>query len=474
MTAVQILDDGTQSVVFRVRSSYDDVSEDFVTSWSFLDLGGNELLGARAPANLIALQQLAPVFYLSALRYSAQEFRPRGQFWSPFVRSLKMEPDVRQDLERELAELNEKVLAANESFGEVEERLGNTAKMVPLSSDDAVGIEAIPSRLFDIMSRTQVLLSSVTGARLPIGRHGEGTQSLAVICLFDAFLHSRLEDSYREHASPILALEEPEAHLHHSATHSVAALLQDLPGQKIVASHSGDLVGACPITSLRRLRRKNGQITVHRLEDGVLDEDQIRKINHHIRSSRGSVLFAQCWLLVEGEADRLVFEGCARVLGRDLSYEGISCIEYQQIGISVEALTKFADSLGIEWHVVGDNDPSGSDYVTAAQMQLGSREEARHISLLQHGDLEMFLCMEGYGSLYEAYIAPAKSGNVTAMPGTLAYWRQVTDAQLNKTKTRAAVEVSEEMEKRGIGGVPQQLREIIEFAIELAEETRNG
>ena len=474
VTAVQILDDGTQSVVFRVRSSYDDVSEDFVTSWSFLDLGGNELVGARASVNLIALQQLAPVFYLSALRDSAQEFRTRGKFWSPFVRSLKMETDVRQDLERELAELNEKVLAANESFGEVEERLGNTAKMVPLSSDDSVGIEAIPSRLFDIMSRTQVLLSSVTGARLPIGRHGEGTQSLAVICLFDAFLHSRLEDSYREHASPILALEEPEAHLHPSATHSVAALLQDLPGQKIVASHSGDLVGACPITSLRRLRRKNGQITVHRLEDGVLDEDQIRKINHHIRSSRGSVLFAQCWLLVEGEADRLVFEGCARVLDRDLSYEGISCIEYQQIGISVEALTKFADSLGIEWHVVGDNDPSGSDYVAAARKQLGSREEARHISLLQHGDLETFLCMEGYGSLYEAYIAPAKSVNVTAMPGTLAYWRQVTDMQLNKTKTRAAVEVSEEMEKRGIGGVPQQLREIIEFAIELAEEARNG
>ena len=420
--AVQAGDDGKQSIVFRVQSRYDEVLDDFATSWSFLDLAGNELIAAKAPANLIALQQLAPVFYLSALRDSAQEFRPRGQFWSPFVRSLKMDPDVRRDLEGELAELNKKVLGANDSFGAVEERLNNTAKMVPLATDNAVGIEAIPSRIFDIMSRTQVMLSSVTGARLPIGRHGEGTQSLAVICLFDAFLQTRLEDTYREHSSPILALEEPEAHLHPSATHAVAALLQELPGQKIVATHSGDLVGGCPITSLRRLRRKAGKITVFRLEENVLNEDQVRKINHHIRASRGSALFARCWLLVEGEADRLIFEGCARVLGRDLLSEGVSCIEFQQIG-SVDVVTKFADSMGIEWHIVVDNDNAGSNYLEAGRRQIGSRDEQRHISQLQHGDLELFLCMEGYGSLYEGHVAPDKQVNITAQQGTADYWK---------------------------------------------------
>ena len=471
--AVQTTDDGKQSVIFRVQSSYHEDVDDFVTSWDFLDLAGNELIAAKAPVNLIELQQLAPVFYLSALWDSAQEFRPRGRFWSPFVRSLKMDSDVRLDLETELAELNQKVLKANESFGVVEERLNNTSKMVSLATDDAVGIEAIPSRIFDIVSRTQVTLSSVTGARLPIGRHGEGTQSLAVICLFDAFLKSRLEDTYREHTSPILALEEPEAHLHPSATHSVAALLRELPGQKIVATHSGDLVGACPVTSLRRLRRKDGEITVYRLEEGILDDDQIRKINHHIRSSRGSALFARCWLLVEGEADRLIFEGCARVLGRDLTYEGVSCIEFSQIG-SVDILTKFADSMGIEWHIIGDNDDSGTRSVETARRQIGPRDEQRHISQLQHGDLELFLCMEGYGSLYEKYTAPDKKVNITAQPGTPAYWKQVTDAQVNRTKPRAAVEVVEEMEKCGTEGVPSQLREIIESALKLAEEARDG
>lgn len=472
--AVQVAADGTQAVIFRVQSRYDDVQDDFVTSWDFLDLAGEVLVRAKAPGILAALQQLAPVFYLSALRDSAQEFRPRGQFWGPFVRFSKMDPDVRQELEQELAELNQRVLDANESFDAVEERLRNAGNMVPLATDDAVGLEAIPSRVFDIMSRTQVMLSSVTGARMPIGRHGEGTQSLAVICLFDAFLRSRLEDAYREHTTPVLALEEPEAHLHPSATRSVAALLQELSGQKIVATHSGDLVGACPITSLRRLRRKDGEITVHRLEEGVLTEEQINKVNHHIRSSRGSVLFARCWLLVEGEADRLILEGCARVLGHDLSHEGISCIEYQHIGVGVEVLTKFADSMGIEWHLVSDNDSAGDDYAEAARKQIGTRTEQRHISQLQHGDLEVFLCVEGYGSLYEQYVAPGKWNVITAPKNTIAYWEQVTEAQIKRTKTRAVVEVVEDMERQGIAGVPQQLNEIVNRAVELAEEARNG
>jgi hypothetical protein len=82
--------------------------------------------------------------------------------------------------------------------------------------------------------------------------------------------------------------------------------------------------------------------------------------------------------------------------------------------------------------------------------------------------------MEGYGSLYEKYVAPNKQVNITAQQGTADYWKQVTDGQVNRTKPRAVVEVVEEIEKRGTGGVPQQLREIIEFALELAEEARDG
>ena len=469
-SAVQVNEDGLQIVILRVRSRYDDARDDFVTTWSFLDLAGNELIKAQAPRYIIELQRLVPVFYLAALRDSTQEFRPRSQFWGPFVRSLRINPDMRQELEDKLAELNRKVLSAHESLDAIKDRLGQTGKIVPLDSEEPVGIEAIPSKIFDILSRTQVMLASTTGVRLPIGRHGEGTQSLAVICLFDAFLQNRLEDSYTKYTDPILALEEPEAHLHPSAVRSIATLLQNLQGQKIIATHSGDLVASVPLTSLRRLRRKDGQINVYQIEGDTLTDDEIQKLDYHVRSTRGNLLFARCWLLVEGETEILLFEECARICEWDLLLGGVCCLEFAHVG--VERLIKLANQLGIEWILVADGDNAGASYVTSAKKQIEGRPEKRHLHKLAHGDIETFLCMEGYGSVYEAKISTQKENNVTAKKGTLEYWRQVADAQMKNSKPRNAMAVIEQMRSRGVEGVPYQFREIIKQALDLAKEAR--
>ena len=465
---VQVGADGLQRVILRVNSSFDDVASDFVTTWDFLDLAGNTLVAAKAPRNIISLQQFAPVFYLAALRNSAQEFRPRSQFWGPFVRSLKIDPTLRQELEDELAQLNEKVLSANDSFAMVKERLGKTGEMVPLDSDAPVGIEAIPGKVFDILSRTQVMLTSITGARLPIGRHGEGTQSLAVICLFDAFLQGRLADSYTEFTSPILAIEEPEAHLHPSAIRAAGALLKGLPGQKIMATHSGDLVSGFSLSSLRRFRRRNGMVSVHQIEQhGGLSADDIRKLDYHVRSTRGNLLFARCWLLVEGETDWFVLSESAAICGYDLVSEGISLVTFAQVG--VETFIRAADQLGIDWMVVADGDQEGSGYLTHAKEHVGDRETSRRIHQLMHGNMEVFLCMEGYGYVYEQNVAEQKKHLVTAENGTLEYWHQVSDAQRGGAKPVNAAAVVEEMRIKGEGGVPAQLRSIVECATDLAK-----
>lgn len=467
--AVQICEDGRQCVMLRVDSRFDDEADDYVTNWNFLNTQGDVLPNARNPRNIIELQRLVPVFYLAALRDSAQEFRPRSPFWGPFVRSSKISPDFREELEKELAELNEKVLRSHESFSAVTERLSNTAKLVPLNSDDPVGIEAIPGKVFDILSRTQVMLKSTSGARLPIGRHGEGTQSLAVICLFDAFLASKLEDSYTEHTTPILALEEPEAHLHPAATRSVAMLLHAIESQKIIATHSGDLVASIPLTSLRRLRRKDGAITVFQIEEGALTEEEIRKLDYHVRSTRGSLLFARCWLLLEGETECLLFEECARIAGYDLVSGGISCIAFQHAGVGTFA--RFANLLGIEWIVVADSDSAGANFIKRAKEHINDRSENRHLRQLAHGDMELFLCMNGHGSIFEANVSPQKKNNISAKKGSSEYWKQVLQAQSNKPKPQKAVEVVAKIEKEGEQGIPTQMRQILDIAVELAEET---
>ena len=463
--AEQVDDKGLRSVTLRVTSAFDPAINDFATEYNFLDLSGNPLIKAKNPHQLINLQQLAPTFYLASLRDAAQEFRARSPFWGPFVRALALDDEARAELEAALLELNKKVLDKHTAFESVKEQLKKTAELLPLGDTDPVSIEAVPSKVFDILSRTQVHLACATGAHIPIVRHGSGTQSLAVICLFDAFLQSQLKEGYGEYAEPLLAMEEPEAHLHPSAIKAVGSMLQELSGQKLISTHSGDFLAGIPLKRIRRLRRVDGKISVHRLEDGVLTQDEIKKLDYQVRTTRGSLLFSRCWLLVEGETEAPFMSECGRAMGYDLYADGVSCIEFAQVG--VEKFIKLADQLGIEWFVLADNDEEGKTYKKSAAGLLGSRKEGDHIRLLDHGNMEVFLCMEGFGSIYEASISDQKEGVVTAKKETLEYWQQVSKAQINSSKPKNSLAAAEQM-VAGKTRVPKLLQEVVEQTRKLA------
>lgn len=465
--AEQVDDNEIRSVTIKVTSAYDVASNDFAVNYDFLDLAGNAINAAKNPRTLMNLQQLVPTFYLASIRDASQEFRARSQFWGPFVRSLDIDEKARTEFEQALSDINQKILDQHGAFATVKERLKKTAELLPIGDNDPVRIDAVPSKVFDILSRTQVNLSAKTGARIPITRHGDGTQSLAVICLFDAFLEAQLEAGYGENAVPILALEEPEAHLHPSAITAVGKMLQDLDGQKIITTHSGDLLASIPLKKIRRLRRQNGRVTVYHLKDSVLTDDEIKKLDYQVRAHRGSLLFSRCWLLVEGETEGPLLAECGRVLGHDLYAKGVSCIEYSQVG--VEKFIKLADQLGIEWFVVADNDAEGKKYEKTAEEQLAGRQKKDHIRLLDHGPMELFLCMEGFGSVYESTVAEQKKKDVTAKKDTVEYWQQVCKAQGGRTKTRNALSIAEMMAQKGKGSVPKLFREVIEQVCTLAK-----
>lgn len=464
--AEQVDDNGLRSVILRVTSQFDPAVNDYATDYNFIDLSGSALVKAKNPRQLINLQQLVPTFYLASLRDAAQEFRARSAFWGPFVRALELDDEAREELEAALLELNQKVLDKHTAFDTVKERLGKTAELMPLGETDPVSIQAVPSKVFDILSKTQVHLASKTGAQIPIVRHGSGTQSLAVICLFDAFLQSQLEEGYGKFAEPLLALEEPEAHLHPSAIKAVGKMLQELSGQKLISTHSGDLLAGIPLQKIRRLRRRDGKISVHRIEEGVLTQDEINKLDYHVRTTRGSLLFSRCWLLVEGETEAPLLSECARAMGYDLYADGVSCIEYSQVG--VEKFIKLADQLGIEWFVMADNDGAGEAYKKSAVDQLAGRKENDHIRLLDHGAMEVFLCMEGFGDIYEATIADQKKDDVNAEKGTLEYWQQVAKAQERNAKPRNSLAVAEKMIAGGVASVPKLLQDVIGQSRKLA------
>ncbi len=287
----QIDSNELRTVILRITSKFDAVINEFISDYDFLNLSGDPLVSANNFRRLSDLRQLVPTFYLASLRDAAQEFRARSAFWKPFVRTLSLDDKDREELEIALQKLNNMVLEKHSSFEDVKKHLENTAKLLPLGDADPVSIEALPLKVFDILSRTQVYFASKTGAQIPLVRHDSGTQSLAIICLFDAFLKSQLEKKFSEISELLLKLEDLEAHLHPSAIKAIGRMLLDIPGQKLISTHSGDLLASIPLKKIRRLRCVAGTFTIHAIDEDVLTKDEINKLDYRVRSTRGSPLF---------------------------------------------------------------------------------------------------------------------------------------------------------------------------------------
>lgn len=371
---VIVFSDELRAIILRVSSSFDEMTKDFITDWEFLDAGGNSLPPATKK-NLNTLQQFCPVFYLTATREAVKDFSARSPFWAPFLRNPDIPAEVRKELEEELNTLNARIIEANESLKGVSDNLKKTSGVVPLSEEQTVTIEALPGRAFDALSRAQVSMTGTTGAILPLARHGSGTQSLSVIFLFESFLKEMLVKTYGSSSEPILTLEEPEAHLHPSAIRTLWRILQQMKGQEIIATHSGDLLAEVPFQSIRRLYRKDNKIDIRSIRKGTLSDDEQRKLEFHVRYSRGELFFARCWILVEGETEHHILTKLAKLMGDsfDLEKHGIRIIPARHMGISV--LLKVADDLGIAWHCLTDGDSQGKQDATAARAALSGRPE---------------------------------------------------------------------------------------------------
>lgn len=472
--AVQVRADNRQEIRFKVVAAYDTAIKDFSLEWSFLDLNNNELTTAKNPRIVAELQQLNPAFLLTAVRDASQHFQSRSPFWGPFTKNPQIDDATRIELEQQIEAINQSVLDSHTPFNEVKSQVAKAGKLVPLAATDLVSVEAIPARIFDMLSKTQVKLAAKSGAKLPITQHGAGTQSLSVFFLFEAFLNARLAEAYDQDSEPLLALEEPESHLHPSAVRSLWDVLQSLKGQKIVATHSGELLAAVPLKSIRRLARKAGKVEVFQVKDATLTPDDERKIAYHVRAKRGNLLFAKSWLLVEGESEFWFLPEAARLLGYEFELEGVCCVEFAQCGLA--SLIKLATDLGIEWHVLVDGDNAGLTYANTARDYLAGVPELQRITALPQKDIEHCLWHHGYNQIYvtAAGYAPAQQPPQAkqCVNGQPCQWvapppppnpvaQTIKRAIKATSKPHLAVAAVDAAKQAGSPGLPQVIQDVI-------------
>ena len=254
---VQLDTNGRRSIALRTRCAWSEEVGAFEPSWEFLDASRIPLAGRSARrVNLERFWRYLPVFYLGALRDVGDEFSPRtSQFWSRLLKSLEIPAELETEALQILENLNQRLLEADPRLGQIAETLSGATRIAARGRDGSLDLRMVPLKTWDLLSRAEIILRNEPALPwLPLRRQGQGIQSLSVIFLFQAFVDQMLDELYGPGSEPVLALEEPETHLHPQAVRTLWSHINQLPGQKIIATHSPYFLQQVPFRDVRLVR----------------------------------------------------------------------------------------------------------------------------------------------------------------------------------------------------------------------------
>jgi putative ATP-dependent endonuclease of OLD family len=247
---------GLTSVTLRVTCAWNVAEEAYVPTWQFLNAARQPLAGVSArKMNLERFWQYMPVFYLDALRDADDEFSPRSQFWGRLLKAIQIPKDLEARVHRVLGLVNGKLLRADPKLSRISDTLTGATRIAAKDRDGSVDLRLLPLKTWDLLSKAEIILRNAsTYPWLPLKHHGQGVQSLSVLFLFQAFVDHLLKEIYEPDATAVLALEEPETHLHPQAARTLWNHVSNLSGQKLVTTHSPYFVQHVPFRDLRLLR----------------------------------------------------------------------------------------------------------------------------------------------------------------------------------------------------------------------------
>lgn len=291
--------------------------------------------------------------------------------------------------------------------------------------------------------------------------------------LFQAFAAVNLAEAYAPESIPILALEEPEAHLHPSAIRSLGSFLESMSGQILVSSHSGDLVSRVPVKAIRRLYKDNKETRVGRVEDHHLTPREIQAIDYNIRLTRGYYLFSRCWLLVEGESDFHLMPLLFEAMGHSQDQVSFSVLVISQVIDKGEPFIKFAKALGIQWFLMADGDAAGNDYVNRANNHLATGENLKDRACkLARPDIEHEFWHNGYDDFIKNMVPSSRKTQITTESAgdVVKETKQLIETAIKQAggKPAFARTLVAEIQQRGVGSIPQTIRDTITRVVQLA------
>lgn len=318
---------------------------------------------AEAPALPSYLMDHFEANLLYASRDLDAERANRTSLWGRVLADLQIEQtthdesESRIELEEALRDIAQRIREASP----VLKALGaDLAELVDAqTSVGRVELQPVPPRLEDLARTAEVEFHQEDQPVMPLRFQGLGSRSLATMLVFKTLAQFRLGADSGFDPQPITLLEEPEAHLHPQAISALQSLLDRLPGQRIVSTHSPQLVAYVDPEFVRIMRRSLNSIRVLKLPPETAKE--IGQFRRYVERPFGEILFAKALVLCDGSTERCVLPILLdSYFNRHPAGLGISFIDCESMNREQSRfIVQAAHDLELPWVVFTDRDDAG-------------------------------------------------------------------------------------------------------------------
>lgn len=162
----------------------------------------------------------------------------------------------------------------------------------------------------------------------------------------------------------LVAVEEPEAHLHPHLQRKVFGTLFSEAEQEgrslILTTHSPNIASVAPLHAIVLLKDEEDDGTkAYSLARLSLDEDELNDLQRYLNVSRAEVLFSRGVIFVEGDAEVALIPVFAKTLGYDLDDLGVTVCNVG--GTNFAPYARLASALSLPFAVITDWDPRADD-----------------------------------------------------------------------------------------------------------------
>lgn len=330
--------------------------------------------------------QLFETNYIRESRDLSEDLTRKTSDWNRVLSNLNIKDKERDILENQLANLAQQI---NSESPVIEKLANNLDQLSRYQSEiNSVNLESLPTNIEEIARSINIIITN-NNRKIPLRYQGLGSRGFASLLVYISLLDIVGSDQgIRPHI--ITLLEEPEAHLHPQAQASTRRLLEELPGQTIISTHSNILIGEIPPSSIRLLRSSKAGPKIYTIDiDGPQKYAMFRR---YVERPLGEIFFARLVVFVDGTAERITLPVLLEPeLGSIPSGSGITFVDLEgmqniQLKQAVEALKKLGD---IPWLVFVDNDGSGWKAIKGVKGRDGVELSENHSQVICSGEKQL-------------------------------------------------------------------------------------